>query len=195
MATATGPAGHRGQGGGDAPAHEVVAVFVGATAARTAAWRLLRAGLRPDQMTALSRDGPIELRPGRRPGAGRTRKVVGAVAAGALVVAAGPLLVALAGRTLGDAVAVVALLLVVAVAGVPVVGLRGAFRGAGGPARRMTGGAEPASAPGRILLAVRARTAEQAREARTLLRQYGGAAVSVYQVDPAADCAVSVSAG
>jgi hypothetical protein len=92
-------------------------------------------------------------------------------------------------------VAVVALLLVMAGAGAFVVGLRGAFRGGGGPAPRMTGGAEPAPAPGRILLAVRARSAEQAREARTLLRQYGGTAVSVYQVDPATDCAVSVSVG
>jgi hypothetical protein len=188
MATATGPT---DQGVGDAPTHEAVAVFVGATPARTAALRLRRAGVSPDQMMALGRNGPIGLRPGCRLGAGRTGKIVGAVAVGVLCLASGLLLVALAGRTPGDTLAVVVVLLLMADAGALVVG----FRGAGRPGRRAASGVEAASPPDCILLTVRTPTAEQTQEARTILRQYGGTAVSVCQVDPATDRAVRASVG
>jgi hypothetical protein len=148
----------------------------------------------PDQLIALGRNGPIGLRPGNRRGAGRTGKILEAVAIGALCVASGLLLFALAGaagRPPGDTVAVVVVLLLMAGAGALFVG----FRSAGGPARRAARGHEAGPPPDSILLAVRAPTAEQTQEARTILRQYGGTAVSVCEVDPATDRAVRASVG
>jgi hypothetical protein len=145
-------------------------------------------------MIALGRNGPIGLRPGNRRGAGRTGKIVGAVAAGALCVAFGLLLfdlAGLAGRPPGDTAAVVVVLLLLAGAGALFVG----FRSAGGPARRAARGVDAGSPPDSILLTVRAHRAEQTQEARTILRQYGGTALSVCQVDPATDRAVRASVG
>jgi hypothetical protein len=187
VAAATDPA---GQGARDVPAtevHELVAVFVGANPARTAAWRLLRAGLDADQMVALGRNGPIALRRDRRADPGRTWTVDAALAAGVLSVSSGLLLVALARGTLETVSPVVVLPLVLAAAGL----LLGGARRRG---RRRPGG-DDAAPTGSVVISVQARTAEEAREACTLLRQYGGTAIAVLRIDPVTDRAVGVSAG
>jgi len=106
-----------------------------------------------------------------------------AVAAGVLG-AAGRLLIAFAGDRPHDSPAVAVLLLVVAGASALVVGLGSAPGGVSGDVRavRAAGLAPP---PGPILFAVQTATAEQAEDVRTILRRYGGAAVSVCRTEPA----------
>jgi len=174
------------------PDFEVYAVFDAHETARTAAWRLSRAGLRPERVLALSRAGRLPVGPRRRagpPGGG----VAVAVAAGVLCAAAGRLLFAVAGGRPDDSPVVAVLLLVMAGAGALVVGLGCAHGGVSGVARAVRA-AGPSPPPGPILFAVQTATAEQAEDVRTILRQYGGAAVSVYRVDSASGRTVGAAA-
>jgi hypothetical protein len=191
VAAATDPV---GRGDRDVPAyevHEVVAVLAGAEPARTAAWRLLRAGMDADRMVALGRNGPIELRRDRRADSGHTWTVDAALAAGVLCVSSGLLLFALARDTVATGAPIVVLPLVLAAAGLLLGGARRRRRrGAGGGAD-----AADASPTGSVVFSFQARNAEEAREACTLLRQYGGTAIAVLRIDPVSDRAVGASAG